>query len=97
MDTLQQHVLHVMSGQTPDYLIHPDASAFYAAGINDPEEVEQALNALLETKHVEFVTIETDYERPINIETDDGVKQETEKWTETEFGWTITDKGRKAL
>lgn len=46
-------ILQVLAGQSPEYLIHPDATAFKLEGL-EPDDVEAGLAALLERGHAAY-------------------------------------------
>jgi hypothetical protein len=100
MTTLDQHILHIMSQQVKGYLINPNAAAFVAAGLDDIEAIEESLK-MLDKGLVEYIVEETDYERRNFTPSEDDPKLgtvEVEQYSEvTDFGWVLTEKGRKAI
>lgn len=105
MEALHQHILHIMAGQSPGYLIEPQAAAFIAIGLDDPQQIKDALEEMGEKGLVEYVTEETDYEKEVFVlkeQEDEDAAEEYERTTEiitnvTDWGWTLTAKGKKAI
>lgn len=98
-------VLRVLAGQSPDYLIHPDASAFLVEGL-DAETVAASLERLAAAGHaVEEESVVMRYAtdedgRPVFGE--DGqqvvepVLDEQGREVVVAAGWRITEAGRAA-
>jgi hypothetical protein len=99
MEALHQHILHIMSGQAPGYLIEPQAASFMAIGLDDPAEIDKALHALQDEGLVEYITVETDFEVENYLENEDGTYELVKSvlTNETDWGWALTEKGKKAI
>lgn len=68
-ETERDTVLRVVATQAPDYLIHPDAAAFQAEGL-DPDTVRGILDALVKDGHVreDEVVLQTYKTEPVMLE-----------------------------
>jgi len=90
-------VLEVLEGQSPDYLIHPGATAFVLEGLDEATALE-SLNRLAGAGHAreEEVVVQRMQENPetgeevmVDDVDDDGNP------VLLDSGWTITDTGRE--
>lgn len=53
MNSLEANVLQVISTQHENYLVKPDSSCFVASGIEPPERVQVAIDALVAEGYIE--------------------------------------------
>jgi hypothetical protein len=88
-----------MAGQSPGYLIEPQAAAFMAIGLDDPQQIKDALEEMGEAGLVEYVTQETDFEVENYLENEDGTYELVKDvlTNVTDWGWQLTAKGKKAI
>jgi hypothetical protein len=96
LSDIETTVLTVLAGQSTGYLAHHDASAFVAAGLDDPDDVAAALAGLADAglaEEQEDVVTQTD---PI---TGEPLLDDEQNPIETigDSGWVITEAGRSAL
>lgn len=103
--SIDDDVRRILAGQSPDYLIRPDATAFRVEGL-DPADVQAALERLAGTGHAEEaeVVLQT-YERgedgqlvndgdgnPVLVDLLDGDGNPVV----VASGWAVTAQGAKA-
>jgi len=58
MNGMQHLILDILSTQSEGYLCSPHASAFVAAGLEDPDKVQEEMIDLEDNGLVEFYTVE---------------------------------------
>lgn len=89
-------VLRVLATQSPDYLIHPDATAFMLEGLA-PEEVEASLRRHFDHDHVgHFEDFEVEWKQDLEEDEEPVIVpklDEDGKEITIDSGWQITHKG----
>lgn len=69
LTSIQMAVLQILSWQSSGYLCSPNASAFISQGLENSEEIEEALIFLQTEKYVEFF-VEEEHIDVIKVERD---------------------------
>lgn len=89
MTEIQILILSTLAGQSPGYLVAPNASAFFGCGLTDPELVERQLVELETLGFVALLNV---------IETVPPAGEGGDPFqVVVDVGWEITTAGRDAI